>query len=223
MKDLCLFDLDGTLTDPKVGITKSVSYALDAFGIKVADLDGLKHFIGPPLRDSFREFYGFTEMEVEDAVSKYREYYSDIGIFENTIYDGIVDLLSYLKGKNVIMVIATSKPTVFAERIAEHFDIRHYFELIVGSELDGTRSLKSEIINCALSQVDPERKKRTVMIGDRKHDIIGARETGINSIGVTWGYGLRSELESVKATWIADSPNELLDLIVNEACGGVKK
>jgi phosphoglycolate phosphatase len=214
--NLCLFDLDGTLTDPKVGITKSISYALDSFGIHVENLDDLKKFIGPPLRDSFREYYNFSVQESEKAVSKFREYFSDTGIFENTLYDGIIEMLARLKDKKIMLVIATSKPTVYAEKIAEHFKFKKYFEFIVGSELDGTRSRKSEVINYIINEVDPERKKSAVMIGDREHDIIGGRETGMDSIGITWGYGSNSELEKAKATWIVNSPDELFNCIMGE-------
>jgi len=216
MKNLCLFDLDGTLTDPKVGITKSVSFALQSFGIEVTDMDELTKFIGPPLRDSFREFYGFSEMEAEEAVSKYREYFGVTGMFENVIYDGVIDMLRRLKDKGITMAIATSKAAVYAEKIAEHFGFRQYFELVAGSEFDGTRSQKSEVISYALSIVDPGRKKDIVMIGDREHDIIGARETGIDSIGVTWGYGTRAELEDAGAMRIVDSLDELCRLILEE-------
>jgi len=215
VKDLCLFDLDGTLTDPKEGITKSVSYALNSFGIQVASLDDLVPFIGPPLRDSFRKYFRFTEEETEIAVGKYREYFSETGIFENFLYQGVSEVLEQLKAHGITMVIATSKPTVFAKKIAEHFGIRKYFDLIAGSELDGTRSRKSEVIDHALNAVDPLRKKVPVMIGDREHDIIGARETGIDSIGVTWGYGSRMELETAKATRIVDNPNEMCRVILS--------
>jgi len=209
MRDLCLFDLDGTLTDPKEGITKSVQHALNYFSIKVSVLDELTKFIGPPLRDSFREFYGFSENDAELAVSKYREYFSETGIFENTLYKGTLELLDKLKSHDITMAIATSKPTVFAEQIAEHFKFKKYFDIIAGSELDGNRSRKSEVIGYVLNSIDAKRNKPTVMIGDRKHDIIGTHEMGIDSIGVTWGYGSRNELEEAKATYIVDSLEEL--------------
>ena len=216
MKDLCLFDLDGTLTDPKIGITKSVNYALGFFDIHEKNLDDLKKFIGPPLRDSFKEYYGFNTSEAEKAVSKYREYFSETGIFENTLYSGITEILSRLKSENILLAIATSKPIVYAERIADHFNLKQYFEVIAGSEFDGTRSRKSEVIEFALNMIDPEREKSAVMIGDRAHDIIGAKETGVDSVGVTWGYGSRTELIEAGATWLADSPDELYSYIMGE-------
>ncbi|MCL2033071.1 MAG: HAD family hydrolase [Methanomassiliicoccaceae archaeon] len=216
MKDICLFDLDGTLTDSGAGITRSVSYALEHFGIGVTDFDELKKFIGPPLRDSFREYCNLSEKDTEAAVNKYREYYSKKGIFENTIYEGVVEALDILKGARMTMAIVTSKPTVYAERVARHFKIEGYFVLIAGSELDGTRVRKSELIEYALDIIDPERKGSSVMIGDREHDIIGAREAGIDSIGVTWGYGSRRELKEAQATAVVDSPSELCDTILSE-------
>jgi phosphoglycolate phosphatase len=210
MNKLCLFDLDGTLTDPKTGITKSVAYALNSFGIEIDDLDDLIKFIGPPLRDSFKNFYGFTDAQAEQAVGKYREYFSVTGIFENTLYDGIIKMLSRLKNNGIKMAIATSKPTVYAEKIAENFGFRQYFDAVVGSELDGTRSRKSEVITHALDIVDPNRTMSAVMIGDREHDIFGGRETGIDTIGVTWGYGSRTELENAGARRIVDSLDELV-------------
>ena len=213
MKNLCLFDLDGTLTDPMVGITKSLAYALDSFGIPVDDIDGLRKYIGPPLRDSFRDLYSFSEEEVERAVEKYREYYSEKGIFENVIYDGVVDMLESLKENGVRMVMATSKAAVYAERIAVHFDIGQYFEFISGSELDGRRSRKSEVIEHAFANISPVGRDAAVMIGDRKHDVIGAKEAGIDSIGVTWGFGSLAELEEAAPTRIVDTPGGIFHAV----------
>jgi len=212
-----LFDLDGTLTDPKVGITKSIAYALDSFGIAVDRLESLEHLIGPPLRDSFRAHYGFGPAQVEQAIAKYREYFAETGIFENHLYDGIVDLLEQLKAAGVLMAIATSKPTVFAEKIAVHFGIAPYFQFIAGSELNGTRERKAEVIAHALRNVDPQRKLPAVMIGDRKHDIIGAQEMGIESIGVTWGFGSRAELANAGADAIVDTMDALYGKVM-EVC-----
>ncbi len=223
MSRLCLFDLDGTLTDPKIGITKSVAYALNSFDIPITNLDQLVKFIGPPLKDSFCKYYNFSEEKAKEAVSKYREYFSEFGIFENHLYDGIVNLLTKLKDTDMMMVIATSKPTVYAEKIAAHFDFKKYFDLIVGSEFDGRRSRKNEIINYALNKFGYDKKNSVIMIGDRKHDIIGGRETGIRTIGVTWGYGSPLELEAAEATWIVDSPDELLYTILKELPRGLNE
>jgi len=215
MKTLALFDLDGTLTDPKKGITKSVAYALQHFSIEVSDLDELTKFIGPPLRDSFREFYGFSEDEAEEAISKYREYFSEKGIYENALYPGTLEMLENFKSRNITMVIATSKPTVYAKIIAKHFKFIQYFDFIAGAELDGTRSNKSEVIDYALKSIGCTQKKDAIiMIGDRSHDIIGAKEMGIDSIGVTWGYGSKEELEKAGATWIVDSMEELCSVVL---------
>ncbi|MCL2373529.1 MAG: HAD family hydrolase [Defluviitaleaceae bacterium] len=216
MYNLCLFDLDGTLTDPKVGITKSVKHALAHFGIEVPSLDALEKFIGPPLRDSFREFYGFTPEEAELAVAKYREYFPTKGIFENELYPGIMETLAKLQAHNITMAMATSKPTIYAEIIAEHFGFKRYFTAIIGSELDGRRGKKSEVIEYVLETLDPKRQMKPIMIGDRNYDIIGANETAISSIGVTWGYGSQAELAAAGATFIAGSPGELSEIILRQ-------
>lgn len=209
-----LFDLDGTITDPRVGITKSVAYALNSFGIETANLDDLCKFIGPPLKDSFCEFYGFSETEATQAVEKYREYFSKTGIFENAVYCGVPELLQELndRGKNVIM--ATSKPTVFATQILEHFDLMKHFSFVAGSELDGTRTKKGEVIAYALQESKVEDLSSAIMIGDRMHDIIGAKETGIASIGVLFGYGSRRELEQAGAYFIAESVTQIKSVLI---------
>lgn len=207
-----LFDLDGTITDPKLGITKSVQYALKHFDIHITNLDSLTPFIGPPLKDSFMQFYNFDEHSARIAVEKYREYFKDIGIFENILYDGMENLLQQLIEKDKKLIIATSKPTVFAKRILEYFRIGEYFNYISGSEMDGLRSEKSEVISYALIQNNVSDLTDVVMIGDRKYDIMGANEVGIDSIGVLYGYGDYEELEN--ANYIAQDINELYQLIL---------
>ena len=216
MNDYLLFDLDGTLTDPGEGITKCVQYALAAFGIDEPDLKALEPFIGPPLKDSFMEFYDFDEEKASQAVEKYRERFRDTGIFENRIYDGIPDMIRKLKGNHKKLAVASSKPTVFVEKILEHFEIRKYFDVVVGSELDGTRTEKSEVVAEALRRLygedagDIEEKKRnTVMIGDRKFDVEGAKAEGIASIAVTYGYGPMDELKIARPDYIVRSVGEL--------------
>lgn len=206
------WDLDGTLTDPMQGITRSVQYALRSFGIEVSDLETLCPFIGPPLRDSFIERYAMSEADAERAVSKYREYYTPTGIFENALYTGIPELLAEFQHRGAIHVMATSKPTIFAERIAEHFDLTRYFTLISGSTLDNSRTSKAEVIGYALSElgIDPS---QAVMIGDRRYDIEGAAQRSLHAIGVTWGYGSREELEEAAAPAIASNPEELARLL----------
>jgi phosphoglycolate phosphatase len=197
-----LFDLDGTLTDSAIGITNSVMYALEKYGIVVSDRNELYKFIGPPLWDSFEKYYGFSKEEAKTAVEYFREYYRDKGIFENLVYDGFEDLLKTLKDNNKILIVATSKSEVFAKQILEYFNIAKYFTYIAGSNLDGTRVKKGEVIKYALESCNIIDLSKTIMIGDREHDIIGAKEVGINSIGVLFGYGDRNELEKAGADFI---------------------
>ena len=212
---LCLFDLDGTLTDPRVGITKSFQYALTAFGIN-EELDNLTRCIGPPLRESFREFYGFSLTDTEKAVARYREYFAETGIFENEVYPGIPKTLQRLRDNEKTLAVATSKVTVYTQMILKRFGLDGFFSFVSGDEMDGslTNNGKRDIIRIALNQLDPEGKMRPVMIGDRKHDVNGARDVGIDSIGVTWGYGSRAELEEASATIIVESIDELCHLLI---------
>jgi len=213
MYDLALFDLDGMLTDSQEGIVNSIRFALSYFGFEMSSLEELNRFLGPPLWNSFREFCGFDDGQVDEAVRIYREYYNEKGIFENRVYDGIADALESLTTSGIKVAVATSKPAKYAKIILDHFDLSRYFYLIAGSEMDGTRSDKAEVIAYALDSLDIARNMKTVMIGDRKHDIIGARAHGIDSIGVLWGYGGRAELESADATKIVSSTKELQHII----------
>ncbi|MDP4181943.1 MAG: HAD family hydrolase [Bacillota bacterium] len=203
--DYILFDLDGTLTDSSVGITNSVMYALKKYGIVVNDRSELYKFIGPCLIDSFEKFYGFSKEEAKAAVEYYREYYRDKGIFENLVYDGVEDLLKTLKDKNKALIVATSKPEIFAKQVLEHFDIAKYFTYIAGSNLEGTRINKDEVIRYAIKSCSIVDLSKAIMVGDREHDIVGAKEVGISSIGVLFGYGSRSELEKAGADFIVDT------------------
>lgn len=209
-----LFDLDGTLTDPKLGITKSVQYALKHFGIIETNLSNLERFIGPPLQESFYEFYNFDDKMIEVAIETYREYFATVGIFENIIYKEIPQLLTELIKCNKKLIIATSKPTVFAEKILRHFNINKYFTFVSGSNIDGTRIKKAEVINYALNQFKFENFENIIMVGDRKHDIIGANKMGIDSIGVLYGYGNREELEFEKPTYIVNTIAELSSILI---------
>lgn len=212
MKQYLLFDLDGTLTDPKLGITTCVQYALAHFGIDEPDLDKLEPFIGPPLKDSFMEFYHMDETQAQEAVDKYRERFRDTGIFENKVYAGIPKMLRTLNAKGLYLAVASSKPTVFVERILEHFEIAKYFKVVVGSELDGTRVEKEQVVEEALKQLfgdKPVEREKVYMIGDRRFDMEGARAQGVESVGVTYGYGSLEELKEAKADYIVRSVEEL--------------
>lgn len=219
-KQLILFDLDGTLTDPKEGITKSFQYALEKLGHQEDDLDELEKVIGPPLWDSFMEFYGLSFEEADQGVQYYRERYRKTGLFENKVIPGIPELLEDLKTAGKVLAVATSKPTVYSITILEHFGIDLPFDEIIGSNLDGTRIKKDEIIAHVMSLFDysPE---EIVMIGDRKHDIEGAKAMGIDSIGVLFGYGSRQEFEDHGATHIVESVSELRKLLMESDDGSV--
>lgn len=212
MKKYLLFDLDGTLTDPKVGICTSVQYALHAYGIEEPDIDKLTPFIGPPLRDSFMEFYGFTYEQADAAVEKYRERFRDTGIFENEVYPGIPEMLGDLKAAGYQLAVASSKPQVFVERILDHFDLAKYFDVVIGSELDGRRETKDQVVKAALDALfgDAEGNPDEVyMIGDRKFDVEGAKALSVESVGVTYGYGSKEELKEAHADYIVQSVEEL--------------
>ena len=209
-----LIDLDGTITDPKIGITKSVQYALRSFDILVEDLDTLCRHIGPPLRSSFMEFYGFNEGQAEEAIVKYREYYTVAGIYENEVYQGMETLLSRLKAEGKTLIVATSKPEEFAKIILEHFELSGYFDDICGATLDYSRSTKEQVIRYALDKNQITDYSEVVMVGDRLHDIEGAKAVGLASVGVLYGYGSREELEEAGADQIAESVEKLYDIIM---------
>lgn len=213
LRKYLFFDLDGTLTDPMEGITRSVQYALRHFGIEVNDLKELCPFIGPPLAESFRDRYGMNEAETATAIARMREYFAPKGIFENKLYPGIPELLAATAAAGCVNVMATSKPEPFARRIAEHFDIARHFRLIAGSGLDGSRTTKVEVIRHALTQLGivPE---EAVMIGDRRHDIEGARAAGLDSIAVSWGYAAPGELEAAHPGHIVADVDALRRLLL---------
>lgn len=221
MKKYFLFDLDGTLTDPKLGITTCVQYALHSFGIEEPDPDKLEPFIGPPLKESFMEFYRMDSQQADQAVAKYRERFSEKGLFENEIYPGIARMLKTLSEKGFRLAVASSKPTVYVEKILEHFGIRQYFKVVVGSELDGRRTNKDEVVGEALRQLflgKPILCQEVYMIGDRRFDVEGARAMKVESIGVTYGYGGMEELRSAHADYIVESVEELQELLLRELC-----
>lgn len=199
MREYLLFDLDGTLTDPRVGITRSVQYALRKMGIEVEDADTLCCFIGPPLLDGFMRFYGMDRDAATQAIAYYREYFPNKGIFENEMYEGIDTMLEALRAKGYTLLVATSKPTVYASRILDHFGLTKHFAYVAGSELDGTRSRKGEVIAHALEEMGITNPSLAAMVGDKEHDIIGSKETGLYSVGVLYGYGSLEELEAAGA------------------------
>lgn len=214
MYDAVLFDLDGTLTDPKEGITKCVQYALNKIGIYENNLDNLIRFIGPPLIDSFRLFYNMNEKEAKLAVDYYRERFPVKGIYENKLIEGIPELLHSLKEKNIIIALATSKPLVFAEQVLENFNLTQYFDIIFGADLDGKISEKKDVIREVLKQIPSA--KRPVMVGDRMQDVIGAKLCNIPCIGVKFGYAEEHELEQAGAYKIADSVKQLYTILTDE-------
>ena len=210
-----LFDLDGTLTDPGMGITNSVMHALARFGITVSDRSELYRFIGPPLMDSFMEYYGFTEEQATEAVRVYREYFADKGWAENTVYEGIEAMLSELVAAGKTLLVATSKPQVFAERILVHFGLDKYFTHICGVALQAPRGYsKADVIRDALDRSGVTDCSAAVMVGDRHHDIDGAKAVGLESVGVLYGYGDRAEHEKAGAEAIAESVAELKKILL---------
>ncbi len=217
MFDLILFDLDGTLTDPKEGITNCVKYALESFGITENDEEKLLKFIGPPLYDSFRAIYGFSHKDAISAVEKYRERFTDIGIYENALFPDTVSVLSELKRAGKKLALATSKPFVFAERILKNFDIYRYFDYAVGAEFDGTRGYKDEVINEVLRACGKADLSKVIMVGDRNTDIIGAKKCKIASCGVRCGYAENGELEEAGADFIFDDLTGFKDFILEKA------
>ena len=210
MSDMILFDLDGTLTDSGPGITRCVQYALASFGIEEPDLEKLNCYVGPPLLESFMNFAGLGCEEAQQAITKYRERYEAEGIFENEVYEGIPEVLAYLKEKGKILAVASSKPEKYVEQILEHFEIRKYFTVVTGSEMNETRTDKGEVIAETLRRLGAEDSRSdVVMVGDRSYDVIGARANGLLCVGVSYGYGGREELEAAGAAKVCDTPEEL--------------
>ena len=234
-----LFDLDGTLTNPKTGITKSVQYALAHFGIE-EEADNLTQFIGPPLIDSFMNFYGFSLEQAREGVTAYREYFAPKGIFENDVYPGVPEMLAALKEKGAILAVASSKPELFVEQILEHFDLAKYFDVVVGSLLNETRTSKEEVLEEALRQLgvmstdnlrqvgytkkdndivatmeDDDKKATIAMVGDRKFDITGAKVHGLTAVGVSFGFAEPGELEAEEPDFIAETVEQLKDYLLS--------
>lgn len=209
-----LFDLDGTLTDSSPGIINSVRYALDKMSLKIPDDEVLNKFLGPPLTYSFEEFCGMGAEQAKQAAAVYRERYKDYCVIENSLYDGIYDVLEQLKSAGKILAVATTKPEVMAEKIVSHFGIRKFFTAVCGSAPDGSNGEKAGIIRNALEKCGETDLGQAVMIGDRFYDIEGAKAVGIASIGALFGYGSRSELEEAGADYIASVPKDILEIVL---------
>lgn len=213
MYQYILFDLDGTLTDSREGITKSVQYALDKLGIREDDLAKLEQFIGPPLHEQFMKAYRLSDEDAHRAVEAYRERFSLIGWKENILFEEVPELLEALKNSGRVMAVASSKPKVFVDKILEYFHIKQYFDIVSGATLDGTISTKSQVVQQAITALKPDPLK-IVLIGDRLHDVEGAHENDVACIGVTFGFGGREELETAGADTIVESFGELKNVLL---------
>lgn len=211
--DTILFDLDGTLTDPGIGITNSIAYALEQRGMPVPPREQLFRFIGPPLLKEFQKVYGVTEAEARELVAQFRVYFESRGIFENRMYDGIPEMLQRLRDHGCRLVLATSKPEVFAEQVLEHFSLRQYFTAVAGSTIDEGRTDKAEVIAYALDKL--EAAGRPLMVGDRRHDVVGAQANNIPCLGVLYGYGSRQELTEAGAVRLAETVEDVADLALS--------
>lgn len=210
-----LFDLDGTLTESGEGITKSVQYALEKLGRPEEDLEKLKVFVGPPLMEQFMKYAGFDQETARRAVEYYRERYSDVGIYENRLYPGVENMLRTLKGKGYRLAVASSKPEYFVKQILEYFHLTDCFEEIVGSEMNGSRTSKSEVIEETLSRLGMSGNRReAVMVGDREHDIMGAKTCGLDCVAVSYGYGSMDELNAAQPLKIENSTEGVVDFFV---------
>ena len=214
--DNILFDLDGTLTDPKEGIVNSILFALNKLGIHENNIDELDNFIGPPLRDSFLKRYNLNDELADKAMLYYREYFSVKGIYENKIYPGVNKLLESLSSRNYQLFVATSKPTVYSEEILKYFKIDDYFKAVIGSYLDNTRTDKTEIISYLISNYELN-AGHSVMVGDRKHDILGGKNNSLKTIGVTYGYGSMEELLLSQPDFMVNECKEIEALFVNNS------
>lgn len=208
-----LFDLDGTLTNPAFGITNSIIYSLKKFNVEVTDRRSLYKFIGPPLMESFERYYGFSKEQSEQAVRYYREYFAVKGLYENEVYKGAEELLIKLKDMGKSLILATSKPEEFAVEILKHFKLDKYFDFVAGATMDERRNEKADVIFYALNSCKISDPSSAVMVGDRKHDVLGAKENGIDCIGVLFGYGSQEELTAAGATYIAENMEDVLKYI----------
>lgn len=211
--DTLLFDLDGTLTDSTEGILNCLIYAIERMGFEVPE--DTNKFLGPPIRQSFAEFLGMNGEQVDEAVRIFRERYSDTGLFENRVYDGITGMLERLKSGGKRLMVATSKPQVYAVRIFERFGLAQYFEIVGGAELDGSRDYKDQVIEYVLAKAGITDRSSVLMIGDRRQDVLGAHKTGLKCMGILWGFGSVEELTQAGADYIARTPQEAADMLLS--------
>ena len=210
------FDLDGTLTESGEGITKSVQYALEKLGVSASDLEPLKVFVGPPLLDQFMKYAGFDKETAQKGIEYYRERYSEKGMYENTVYPGVENALAELKRRGYRLAVASAKPTFYVTQIMDHFNLSRYFEVIAGTDLNGPKVSKSQVIEEALERMNlSDHRDQVIMVGDREHDVIGAKHAGIDCLGVLYGFGTREELETAGADYIVELPEEILKMAVN--------
>lgn len=213
-KDILLFDLDGTLTDSTEGILNCLRYALERMGFEYPE--DTNRFLGPPLYFSFAEFCGMNGEQVQEAVRIFRERYSVTGLFENRVYEGIPEMLDRLKKSGKRLMVATSKPEVYAVRIFDRFGLSQFFEIVGGADINGTRNNKDEVIEYVLARADAADRSRVLMIGDRRQDVDGAHSTGIECMGILWGFGSAEELTEAGADYIARTPQEAADMLLKE-------
>lgn len=211
-----LFDLDGTLTNPALGITNSIAYALKKNNIEPPEREKLYKYIGPPLIDSFMEDYGFSRDGAVKALWDYREYYEEAGIFENSVYDGIDDLLKSLAENGKKIYLATSKPEIYAKQILEHFNLAQYFTFIAGNTMAEDRHHKVDVINYLYSECPEIKRDEAVMVGDRNYDVIGAHKAGIKCVGVLFGFGDMAEMQAAGADFIAPTVCDLKNILLGE-------
>ena len=213
---IALFDLDGTITDSALGIINSIRYALAKYRLPIPPEEVLRTFVGPPLKEQFQAVCGLTEEEADHMVEAYREYYTDKGIFENCVYEGVPEMLEKLQKSGARILMATAKPERFAKQIAEYFDFAKYFEFIGGACMDGRRTDKYEVIEYVLGScgIGEKERKQAVMIGDRSHDMIGAERAGLHSLGVLYGYGSSEELKAAGAEMFAETPEKVCEILI---------
>lgn len=209
-KKYVLFDLDGTLTDSQDGIMNAIEYALESYGIRVKDRDSLRPFLGPPLSESMQKYCGFDSVKAVEAVEKFREHYNTKGKFENKVYPGVESMLKAVQGAGCRLYVATSKPEQVAREILEHFGLAGYFDYIGGATPDDSRVKKSDVVRYVMETAGISKPDEAVMVGDRKHDILGAKENGLEAVGVLYGYGDRQELEAAGADYLAEQAEEII-------------